>query len=113
MFELLMKRRILMQGVTLKEKFSNIYHNNTFGGRKSRSGEGSDLDQTTVIRRELPKLLLELGAKTFLDAPCGDRYWMKEVSLGVDKYIGVDIVEELILKHNQQFGNTTNRFYCQ
>ena len=112
MFEFLKKRNIFKQGDSLKDKFSSIYHNNTFGGRKSRSGEGSDLDQTAEIRRELPKLLLDLGVKTFLDAPCGDRYWMKEASLGVDKYFGVDIVDALIEKHTQQFGDTTHGFLC-
>ena len=43
----------------LKEKFTEVYEKNIFGGRVSRSGEGSDLVQTEVIRRELPKIVEE------------------------------------------------------
>jgi 2-polyprenyl-3-methyl-5-hydroxy-6-metoxy-1,4-benzoquinol methylase len=94
----------------LSEKFSEIYSKNIFGGKESRSGEGSNLVQTTEIRRELPKLLKEFGIKTFLDAPCGDWFWMRETALGVEKYTGVDIVNSLIEKNQQQFGNDTINF---
>lgn len=97
----------------LANKFSDIYRNNSFGGRLSRSGEGSDLVQTEIIRRELPKLVEELSIRTFLDAPCGDWYWMKEVALGVERYTGIDIVESLIKKHSEQFGNASRHFLCR
>lgn len=96
----------------LKNKFSKIYEKNIFGGSISRSGEGSNLIQTEVIRRALPELVKELGIRTFMDAPCGDWYWMKDVSLGVEKYVGVDIVEALIEKHTKQFGNASHSFIC-
>jgi hypothetical protein len=94
----------------LKHRFSQIYDKNIFGGRLSRSGEGSDLVQTAVIRRELPGLVKELGVETLLDAPCGDWYWMQNTTLGLKKYIGVDIVEALVAKNQSQFGNDTTSF---
>jgi glycosyltransferase involved in cell wall biosynthesis len=97
----------------LERKFSDIYRNNSFGGRLSRSGEGSDLVQTEVIRRELPKIIRELSIRIFLDAPCGDWFWMKEVALGVERYVGVDIVESLIKKNSEQFGTASRRFLCR
>jgi len=96
----------------LKEKFSEIYEKNIFGGRISRSGEGSDFVQTEVIRRELPKIIKEYSVKTFLDAPCGDWFWMQETDLGVDQYIGVDIVESMIEQHNKEFGSADIIFLC-
>ena len=96
----------------LREKFSTIYLDNAFGGTRSRSGGGSDLVQTAVIRRELPRLVEELGIKSFIDAPCGDWFWMKETQLGVADYIGVDIVEKLVELNNLQFGNSSRRFLC-
>ena len=98
---------------TLKEMFSEVYEKNIFKGRSSRSGEGSDLVQTEVIRADLPKLLKELNVHVFLDAPCGDWYWMRKVTLGVDQYIGVDIVEDLIKKNTQQFGDSACTFLCR
>jgi hypothetical protein len=105
--------KIKEQQDQLGTKFSEVYENNTFGGRLSRSGEGSDLAQTEIIRRELPKVVKELSVRIFLDAPCGDWYWMKEVALGVESYIGVDIVKSLIKKNSEQFGSTSRRFLCR
>jgi hypothetical protein len=97
----------------LKEKFTEIYIKNTFGGKESHSGEGSSLAQTEVIRRELPKLLEELDVTIFIDAPCGDLYWIKETPLNIEKYIGIDIVETLLEKNRQQFHDDRYReFYC-
>jgi glycosyltransferase involved in cell wall biosynthesis len=101
-----------LQNMGLKEKFSEIYAKNIFRGSESRSGEGSDLAQTAVIRRELPRLVQELGVKTFLDAPCGDWYWMKEVDLPVEQYIGLDIVEPLVEKNRNTFGSSKVFFRC-
>lgn len=96
----------------LKDKFTNIYNNNLFAGRKSRSGEGSDHIQTAIIRREIPRLIQEYNIKTFLDAPCGDWYWMSQTPLEVEKYIGVDIVQPLIDRNTQLYGNETTIFDC-
>lgn len=96
----------------LKEKFSEVYEKNIFGGRVSRSGEGSDLIQTEIIRRELPNLVKDFSIRTFLDAPCGDWYWMKETDLGVEQYLGVDIVDAMIEKHTKNFGSPSRTFLC-
>lgn len=97
----------------LDDRFSQIYSRNIFGGQESRSGEGSNLVQTAEIRRELPKLIRELGVRSIMDAPCGDWNWMKESPLDLDQYIGVDIVKELIEKNQQQFGNDSTNFICK
>jgi hypothetical protein len=96
----------------LRERFTAFYRHNAFGGTRSRSGEGSSLAQTAVIRQELPKLIAELGIKSVVDAPCGDWFWMKETELGVAEYTGVDIVEQLVEINHRQFGNASRRFLC-
>jgi hypothetical protein len=93
-----------------KEKFSEIYEKNIFGGGLSRSGEGSDLLQTVIIRHEIPKLLKQLEIKILIDAPCGDWYWMRKVDLPVEQYIGIDIVDKLVEKNNSAFGNSKISF---
>ena len=77
---------------------------------ESYSGPGSSLANTVAVRAELPTLIKELGARTFLDIPCGDLNWMKEVELGVEKYIGAEIIRKLIEINNQRFGNETRTF---
>lgn len=94
-----------------KEVFRYIYRTNFWGGKESRSGAGSGLVQTAVIRRELPRLVQALGVKTLLDAPCGDYYWMRHVELRGVRYVGADIVDECIAA-NRRHENETTSFLC-
>jgi len=116
MFQLIKKRLFSKNNVkintSLKDKFSKIYSNNTFGGTKSRSGEGSSMVQTAEIRRVLPQVIQEYGIESFMDAPCGDYYWMREMKLGVKQYIGVDIVDAVIEQNQRQFGESFTTFMC-
>lgn len=96
----------------LKDKFSKIYFQNIFGGKDSRSGEGSNMEQTAIIRRELPNLLKRYGINSLMDAPCGDFYWMREVDLGIQNYLGVDIVDSLIQENIRQYGSKAITFSC-
>jgi hypothetical protein len=105
-------RGLSLVGPSVKKKFSDIYHHNVFGGAESRSGGGSSLEQTAAIRVALPALLKELGVNTMVDAPCGDFFWMQRTELGVERYIGIDIVEELIAQDQRQFGSANRRFLC-
>jgi len=52
----------------IKMKFTKIYHNNLFKGSHSRSGEGSNLIQTQIIRKEIPLLLNDFKVKSLIDA---------------------------------------------
>ena len=72
----------------LKERFERIYSTNLWSDPESRSGVGSALDATRVLRAELPKALHELDAKVLLDVPCGDFTWMEHVDLSGIEYIG-------------------------
>ena len=60
------------------------------------SGPGSDVNQTSLITKELFALFKDLNIRTMLDIPCGDFNWMKDVDLNSIDYTGADIVEELI-----------------
>jgi hypothetical protein len=90
--------------------FSAIYRGNRFGSLESFSGEGSTLWQTRLIRRALPKLLTEIGARSILDVPCGDFNWIKEVPLGEVRYCGGDIVPELVEANQRNHGNERRSF---
>lgn len=99
-----------LRSMSMEQVFNEAYHKNTWGDIESRSGHGSNLRNTATLRTALPGLLTELGARTILDIPCGDFYWMKEVGLEVDLYIGADIVKTLIENNNQRFGSGTRKF---
>jgi SAM-dependent methyltransferase len=76
--------------------FAQYARSNKWGDKNSLSGKGSNLEATAEVRKLLPPLLRELGAKSMLDVPCGDFFWMQHVDLtGID-YLGGDIVPGLI-----------------
>ncbi|MEY2855024.1 MAG: hypothetical protein RL030_2156 [Pseudomonadota bacterium] len=89
--------------VPRSEVFSRIYRENGWDDPESRSGVGSRMDETRVVRSVLPGLLRELGVRTMLDAPCGDRNWIQHVELGAIDYRGADIVPELIAENTRRF----------
>jgi hypothetical protein len=84
--------------------FTTIYKNNFWGSNESYSGLGSNISTTKIIREKLPLLWMQYGIKTFLDIPCGDYNWMKEVYKNNVIYIGGDIVNELIDENNKKYG---------
>ena len=95
----------------LKSKFIEIHLKNLFFGKESISGPGSDLVQTEVVRAELPALLQRHGIKSMIDAPCGDFFWMRLLSLDAN-YTGLDIVKELTDTNQAEFGSSSRRFIC-
>ena len=88
---------------SLQDTFTDIYHENFWADPESVSGRGSTLARTEVIRQELPNVLESVGAKSLLDAPCGDFNWMRYVDLGEIEYLGADVVPELITRNRQRF----------
>jgi SAM-dependent methyltransferase len=96
---------------SIRAVFTDIYHSNGFEGDESVSGAGSSLRATVPIRQELPSLVRELGVRSILDASCGDFHWMKEVDFGGEvRYMGADIVAELIDRNQLAYGNPSRTF---
>jgi len=85
-----------------KAAFSRIFKENEWGSEESRSGLGSIYGLTHRVRTILPRLLRAFDIGTMLDAPCGDFNWMHQIDFGSTKYIGCDIVEEIVAKNRAQ-----------
>ncbi len=99
------------QGKSAKEIFSGYWEKNHWRNAESKSGEGSTLEYTKHIRREIPLMLERLRASSMLDAPCGDFNWFKEVELGKGvSYIGGDIVDGMIAELNRKYASESRRF---
>ncbi|MEA2764618.1 MAG: hypothetical protein QOK07_1022 [Gemmatimonadaceae bacterium] len=94
----------------LQERFERIYSTNLWSDPESRSGVGSGLDSTRVLRGKLPQALRELETRVLLDVPCGDFTWMKQVDLSGVEYIGGDIVPSIIEQNQRLYGGETRRF---
>ena len=103
-FKPLVKRYISMKIDSQRRKiFTNKFRYNLWGGSKSRSGPGSDLDSTDIIRKEIPHILKKYEVKRLLDLPCGDFHWIKEIELPIEQYIGGDIVREIVLDNKRKY----------
>jgi SAM-dependent methyltransferase len=87
----------------MKEIFAGIYKNNDWKSDESVSGQGSTLDATEGIRRELPKLFAKFHVKSLLDIPCGDCNWIAPIIKNLELYLGADIVDELIEENRKRF----------
>ena len=109
------KLKTLVQSVLSPRKhmqstFAPFYTENRWGDAESRSGPGSNLERTAKLRSELPLLLQEIGARSMLDAPCGDFNWMKDTNLGLELYFGVDIIPDLIARNRSLYGTERKQF---
>ncbi len=94
----------------LQERFTRIYSTNLWSDPETRSGVGSTLDSTRVVRAELPKALRRLKARVLLDVPCGDFGWMQHVDLTGIEYIGGDIVPSIVEANRRQYAGGARRF---
>lgn len=95
---------------SLNETFEKIYESKHWNGEESVSGAGASLDQVEELQKHLPEILRRLEVKTFLDLPCGDFSWMSRIGLPVEKYIGGDIVPQLVEKNQREYGNSQREF---
>ncbi len=94
----------------IKKIFTDIYLNNSWADRESVSGRGSTVAHTGVITRALPALLEGVGAKSLLDAACGDFNWMRHVDLRGVEYLGADVVRKLIDRNRRMHGGRGRKF---
>ena len=92
--------------------FARIHARNLWGDPESRSGSGSSAAMTEALRRGLPALFKRQGVRVLLDAPCGDFLWMKGLAGGLDRYIGVDIVPDLVARNTEAYGRGNVSFLC-
>jgi hypothetical protein len=80
----------------VEQVFGHIYRHRLWDDGESLSGPGSGLARTEALRADLAALVRQLGIRSLLDAGCGDFHWMQAAHLGVDHYIGVDVVRDLV-----------------
>jgi SAM-dependent methyltransferase len=97
-----------------RETFRAIYENDTWRvAAGSSSGPGSGLARTAGLRPALVRLLDQMGARSLLDAGCGDFHWMQAADLKIGRYIGIDVVPELVASNQSLYGRRGRRFLCR
>jgi hypothetical protein len=96
--------------VTPLAAFRYAYATNHWAGPDSPSGGGASLDQTAAIRHRLPGLCRRLEVRTLLDLPCGDCSWIAMIDLPDVKYIGADLLPELVDANTRRFARSGREF---
>lgn len=104
--------KLAREGVTPAPEavFRDIYRRHHWAGSESASGAGAAPDQVEHLRAALPALLTRLGVGTLLDLPCGDWSWMRTLELPVTRYIGADLLPELIQPLAREHGDARHEF---
>lgn len=97
-------------GKNAKEVFTEIYNTNDWGSEESKSGKGSTMEITSIIRSELPEIFKKYEIKRLFDGACGDFNWMKDIVNNLDFYTGADIVEKLIISNRKKYANNKINF---
>jgi len=90
--------------------FNQVYKRNFWGGKESRSGEGSEgafADQKIAL---LVPIIEEFQVKSQLDIGCGDFHWMRQVAPRLERYLGVDLVEPMLEENRRQHGSDRVQF---
>lgn len=93
-----------------REIFRYYFERNLFGDAESLSGTGSTLAATKTLRAALPQVLRDCNVRRLLDVPCGDFNWAKEIDWGRTRYLGADIVSDLIERNRELYGAEGREF---
>jgi hypothetical protein len=93
-----------------KSRFTSIAREGGFGGSPSLSGAGSSVANTHCAKDFLVHIIEKYGVRTILDIPCGDFWWMQHVDLGAVRYIGADIVDEIVETNERRFRTDQRHF---
>jgi SAM-dependent methyltransferase len=75
------------------------------------SGPGSSPEYTTAWRETLSGSLSEISPRTVLDLGCGDWQHSRLVDWRGARYVGVDVVPELVGRLNDEFGAEGRSFH--
>ena len=104
--------KLARRGLTAEPEviFRDIYARHHWAGSASPSGAGAAPEQVQQLRAELPALLERLGIATLLDLPCGDASWVRTLELPVQRYIGADLLPELIAPLVAAHADARHRF---
>jgi len=95
-----------------ESKFSYIYKNKYWMNSEdgSLSGSGSSEQASQNLVNELDNFIIENNINSILDIPCGDWKWMSNIDMRNIKYIGGDIVQDIITANQQKFSNNNIHF---
>ena len=100
----------LFLSLSSHERIFLYYFRHGVWGSDSKSGPGSEISQTQQIIEELPLILNDFSIRSIIDIPCGDFNWFSKINLKQVKYLGIDIVEEVVNSNQRVHGSSSVSF---
>lgn len=83
----------------IEHAFQNFFDKNAARENlASVSGIGSSKRETRAILEQAPGLFAAHGIRTMIDAPCGDLHWIGPLIPALDRYIGIDIIPQVLAR---------------
>jgi trans-aconitate methyltransferase len=84
------------ENLSLKGQWEKLFQIKIKQAHKGLWGAGEGMKNAQEIINFLPVVFKDLNIKTFIDCGCGNFFWMNKVNFGETKYLGIDIVKDLI-----------------
>jgi len=94
------------------EVFTGLWRTNGWGDPETRSGSGSSVAATEILRLHMTELCAFLGIRQIVDAGCGDLNWMGMISERFDLYVGLDVVPEMVADLERRFAGRRGHFFA-
>jgi hypothetical protein len=97
------------QLMTTEEVFTKIYSTNRWGGERGVFCSGAGSHETGIVSPYVCKVTAELdrigaSSMTAVDLGCGDYSVGRQLSSACGRYVGVDIVKDLVAHNQALFG---------
>ena len=100
--------------LTVRDAFSRIYHENQWGGTRGKycSGSGSSGRAADLYCDYVKRFVEERQINSIVDLGCGDFQIGARIAPLVRKYVGVDVVPDLIASNRSMFRFQNVVFEC-
>ena len=111
-YSLYFSQFLKLPGISSDESdiFTRYYQDNFWSHDESLSGSGSSVYSTESLRCKLSGLLEKYKIKSILDIPCGDYNWMKLLERYGVRYLGADVVREMVDRNNKDYRDDRTEF---
>lgn len=99
---------------SVKEVFTSIYENHEWGGEPGHpcSGSGSSEYHASRYADVIRAFILDKGITSVIDLGCGDFAVGGRLQMERLKYIGVDVVSDLVRSNQEKYGKIDISFQC-
>jgi SAM-dependent methyltransferase len=98
-----------------EQVFTEIYQKNKWGGAPGEFDSGSGTSNREIVAAYIAMIGERARSepflgRTFVDLGCGDFRVGRQLLPLCSRYVGVDVVQPLIARNNEEFGNANTEF---